>query len=311
MSNETLTQTNDTIEIGQDRYLFTQETQEHLTRFYSSEYPKEISVVSIHEPHSASEAQFQLFKGLESFFGSNPELISQTIFLSEGTSANKPISVQGLINEEPHPSDDMIKRVLQTHLITGYMAYEWKYNTGIPIIGTEDEGLYELSRRFASLCLDDPNAVFQHVTLTEDIKFDIPLEDAWDFIVAARNKQMALTLIEQTKQYRNPMLFTHWCHIKDERPQSHLQADDIIKSIMLEVKYLGPLMGPTMFPWSMEGEDWWLYRNVKTDTEMNDIDYYLSQAGIGYTFLKPKGIEKETSEDVKNYRQVFRFQRKL
>lgn len=60
----------------------------------------------VDEPHDSSEGQFNLFKGLESFFDSNPGLVKQTIFLSEGTTANKPISVQALIDEEPHPTDE-------------------------------------------------------------------------------------------------------------------------------------------------------------------------------------------------------------
>lgn len=127
MAKEQLQPIGDSIEIGTARYNISQEARQFFDGSHSSNYPKDTSVVIIGEPHESSEGQFNLFKGLESFFASNPKLVEQTIFLSEGTAAGKPISVQPLINEDPHPSDETIRQVLQSHLITGYMAYEWKY----------------------------------------------------------------------------------------------------------------------------------------------------------------------------------------
>ena len=83
MSDERLKYTGNTIEIGRERYKFTQETQQFLIPYFSSDYPKRTSVVIINEPHASSEGQFNLFKGLESFFRSNPSLAKHTIFLSE------------------------------------------------------------------------------------------------------------------------------------------------------------------------------------------------------------------------------------
>ena len=40
---------------------------------------------------------------------------------------------------------------------------------------------------------------------------------------------------------------------------------------------------------------------------MNDINYYLEQAKIGYTFLDPKG--DVTLEDQARYNEVFKVQR--
>jgi len=304
MSDEQLKYSGNTIEIGRDRFSFTQETQQLLKPAYSSDYPKNTSVLIINEPHASSEGQFNLFKGLESFFRSNPGLTKKTMFLSEGTEAEKPISVQELISEEPNPSDEIIRQVLQSLTITGYMAYEWKMHQGIPIIGTEDQGLYELSRRFASLCRENPNAIFQHIKHTDGTKFDVPLENAWSFIIAARNKRIAQTLIDNVRKYKNPVLFVASDHVR--RPSPPEGMDRFINKRFIDAQYMG-MLGALQFPWSNAGKDWWLYKSVTKDCEMNDINYYLEQAKIGYTFLDPKG--DVTLEDQARYNEVFKVQR--
>lgn len=308
MPKEKIQKGQNTIEIGKRRYTFTPEIQQFLRPTDSSKYAKNTSAIIIGEPHESSEAQFNLMKGLELFFSANPELIKQTIFLSEGTAANKSISVQELVEEEPHPSDDIIKLVLQSHLITGYIAYEWKHQQGIPIEGTENDGLYALCRRFMSLCRENPLSAFQHFKNEDGTEFDVPLMHTLAFAIAARNKPIAQTLIEKVRVYHNPMLFVDWGHVKDERSRSQRKWDQIIKKDLIQAQYRGPI-GPLLFPWSMEGEDWWLYRYVSEDTETLDIHYYLEQAKIGYTFLEPKGIKRETAEDKESYKRIFRAQR--
>jgi len=308
MSHEALAETGDTIKIGTDNYKFTQETQQLLIKSYVSKYQKDTSVIIINESHDSSEGHYSLFKGLESFFASNPSLVKQTMFLSEGTTSNQPISIQALIDEEPHPTDDTIRQVLQSHMITGYMAYEWKHQDGIPIIGIEDEGLYALCRRFASLCRENPNAIFQHRKYEDGTEYDIPLLRAWAFLIAARNKRMAQTLVEHVRRYSNPMLFAAWDHIKDRRPPFEKKWDKHINRNLVSAQHMG-LMGALMFPWSMTGEDWFLFRNVPKDSETFDIDHYLKLARIGYTFLNPKGAENATPQDEENYKRIFRAQR--
>lgn len=310
MSDEKLSQADDAIEIGTERYLFTQQTKQFLDRAYTSTHPKDTSVVLLDEPHESSEGQFNLFKGLESFFASNPRLVEQTIFLSEGTAANKPISVQALIDEEPHPSDDVIRQVLQSHLITGYIAYEWKYQWGIPIMGVEDEGLYTLSARWASVVRENQGAIFQERRYTDHkLDHDIPLSTAWSFAVAARNKKIAETLIEQTSRFHNPMLFVAWDHLKDQRDKFSKNWDAIIKRNILKYKGSGPMyfMTAGFNPESM-GMPWEdLCELVPDDCEMFDIDHYLTQAKVGYTFVEPRG--SMTAQDTQNYNRIFRVQR--
>lgn len=308
MSKEKPTGRDGAIEIGAGTYSLTSETQQFLNPRHVSKYRKDASVVIINEPHESSEGHFNLFKGLEAFFASNPELIQDTIFLSEGTAANEPISVQELIDEDPRPTDRTIRQVLQSHLITGYMAYEWKHQQGIPIIGTEDEGLYDLSRRFASLCREDPEAIFQHLKYRDGTEFDIPLRHAWGFIIAARNKRIAQTLMEQIGIYNNPMLFVAWDHIKDARHRFMKRGENLIKERFVAARHMGSL-GQLVFPWSRAGENRWLYEYVTEDTETFDIHHYLEEERIGYTFLEPEGIDNASPEDIEDYNRVFRDQR--
>lgn len=306
MSDEHLLQTNDTIEIGTDRYSFTQETQQFFNRAFASTYPKDTSVVILAEPHESSEGHFNLFKGLESFFASNPELVRQTIFLSEGTAANKPISVQALIDEEPHPSDDVIRQVLRSHLITGYMAYEWKHQQSIPIIGTEHEGLYTLSHLWASMCRENPNAVFQHRKYQDGKEHDIPLIYAWMFAVAARNKYIAQTFMETAQTYKNPMLFVAEDHVKRVLKGMDKQWVEIVKKNIINAQYMG-FMGMLQFELGVMGEGGQYIRVVPKDSELFDIEHYLEQERMGYAFLNPTTMTV-TPEDEKNYKRVFHNQ---
>lgn len=309
MSDEHLLRTTDTIEIGTDRYSFTQETQQFLNRAFASEYPKDTSVVILGEPHESSEGQFNLFRGLESFFASNPGLVEQTIFLSEGTTANKPISVQALIDEEPHPTDETIRQVLQSHLITGYMAYEWKHQQGVSMIGTEHTGLYTLSQRWASMCRENPNAIFQHRKYKDGTEHDISLQLAWAFAISARNKYIAQTLIEQTKTYKNPMLFVATDHVKNKLDPFVRKWVEIIKRNIIDAQYMSVFGQLTFIPGVMgeSGEE--LHRGVPEDCEKFDINHYLEQEKIGYTFLTSKGSDKVTPEDEENYTRLFHVQR--
>ncbi len=306
MSDERLGSQN-TIEIGNERYGFTTETQQFLKPSFSSTYPKDKSFLIIDEPHDSSEGQFYLFKGLESFLDSNPGLAQQTIFLSEGTTANKPISVAELVNEDSSPSDETIHEVLRSHLITGYMAYEWKHQQGIPIIGTEHEGLYTLSQRWASMCRENPKAVFQHRKYTDGTEHDIPLEHAWAFAIAARNKYIVQTFMEATQTYKNPMLFVAVDHVRGTLKGMYKGWVGIVKKNILHAQHSGMFSLFEFEPKVMGEPGERLELGVPEDSEMFDINHYLEQTRIGYTFLEPTKMTV-TPEDKENYKRVFHNQ---
>ncbi len=256
------------IEIGNSPYLLSKEAQRYIRVKYSSDYGKSRSVLIINEPHGDREGQFSLYKGLAIFFRDNPTAVSKTLFLAEGFPANQPISVESLIEVEPNPDDEVIREVLNTFLITGYMAYEWKYQRGIPIIGTENPLLYQLASRL-------------RLSSTEEEGFLL------DLAIVARNRSMAVTLVEQAKRYENPILFTGADHLTDHISNKNLQK---LKSINL---------GTFLPPEEIE---------ALKDFKNLGVDDYLKKEKLGYTFLVPRLTMKGLRIDRDFYERIFRIQ---
>src|SRR3972149_6171446 len=129
------------VEIGTSLYKFSTETQQYLfpvslkdyqtawlglppeSNLYAA-YKYDKSAIFVNDPHYNATAQFRIYKGLEVLFRDNPTLIQKSAFLAEGYPASQLISVQALIDQNPHPSDELIKKVLDSFLINGFMAYE-------------------------------------------------------------------------------------------------------------------------------------------------------------------------------------------
>jgi len=284
----------ETIRIGTSECLISKELQLECFITNISSYESTKSILTIGEPHSNAEAQFSLFRGLEFFFRDNPHLVGKTAFLAEGVPTNKSVSVRSLIEAEPHPSDELIKQTLSSFLITGYMAYEWKHQQGISIVGTEDQALYEMSREFATWCVENPNApfadVYKMVTETTGKKFTIPVSGAWEYAVTVRNKQIAYTLIEKTRSYENPILFVGNGHL-------NRVMNDAKYALLKELAEMGP-DGPFR-----------KYANAVTgECENHSVFYYLQQAKIGYTTLEPFGFDSKREE--MTYQKLFEAQRK-
>lgn len=236
------------IEINTSQYIISKEAQKYLTPVaIRSEYEKDRSVLIIQEAHNSTEGQYNLFRFLEIFFQENPKLASRTIFLAEGYPANKPLSVAELIQVAPKPTAELIWETLSTFLITGYMAYEWKHQRGIPIIGTEDPVIYGLGSRF----------------MAKQTPETMPLVE---LAGATRNKSIANTLIAQINNYGNPILFVGDGHLSGQ-----LTAEEIKE---IQVKNLISLLTPEELASLQRAENF-------------GIHYYLQQAKIGYNFFFP------------------------
>lgn len=253
------------IEIGSFPYLISKEAIGYLANVVQGEYsrkPKK-SVLMIGEPHFNPPGQFNLYKFLEIFFRDNPTLVPRTIFLAEGFPVNQPISVASLVKEEPNPSEELIMEVLESFLITGYMAYEWKYRKGIPIVGTEDPILYQISNRLWV------NGVSGEVGPLLGLSY------------VARNKSITDTLFEKAKRYLNPILFVGNTHL--DRTVSSEDQEKILEGIkkfltVEEFRYL-----------------------MKQNEELRNwgIHEYLGEKGIGYTFLDIRQGEDILGEQIK------------
>jgi hypothetical protein len=261
------------VEIGNSNYILSQEIQKYLKILQVSNYKKSKSVLIIEEPHYSPEGQINLYKGLERFFNEYPELVPKTIFLAEGLPANQHLSVKSLIDVEPNPDEKLIKEVLNTFLITGYIAYEWKYQKNIPIVGTEDKTLYNISAKlWVNLQEDEDN---------ED------LLNLWSFTVSARNKKIAQTLIEKTRSYDNPILFVGGKHLEKVFNDFHGINYNITDLYLKqdEVAYL-------------------------QNYEDLGIEDFLRDREIGFTFLAARSKPFEGERSVNLYTRLFKAQEK-
>ena len=284
------------IHIGGSDYLLSREMQMQCALVGVSGYESTRSILTIGEPHHNREAQFSLFRGLEIFFRDNPQLVKKTIFCAEGFPANEPISLQELIDAEPHPSDELIRETLNSFLITGYMAYEWKHQHGIPIIGTENRELYNLSREFATWYVKDPNSIFAEVLIEETETsgeiFVLTVEHGWTFAVDARNKFIASTLINAAHSYENPVLFMGQGHLVERQ-------DELTFNILQRLAMAAVAKKVGIFGNYLKSVD-------PTILENHAIHYYLQESMIGYSVLEPLGLYSKREEMA--YQRLFQAQ---
>lgn len=277
LSNSISTPKDRSIEIGNTKYLLSKEAQKYFTVYDVSDYEKTRSVIIIEEPHYSIEGQFSLYKGLEVFFKDNPSLINKTIFLSEGLPSDQPISVKPLVDVNSNPDENLIRNVLESFLITGYIAYEWKYQKNIPIVGIEDNNLYQLSARLWVEIQNDKN--------------DQQVVALWNNTVVARNKSIANTLIVKTREYENPILFVGRLHLRKLSNDFGNSKPDSRNIPTIGSGELASLNG----------------------TDNLGIYDYLKNEKIGYTFLtaiskseSPKDIER----NINRYTDLFKAQQK-
>ena len=200
------------LDIGQDTLRLSPAAQEYLSLCAVSPYRAPRRVIIIEEPHEAVDRQFALLKGLEIFFADNPQILESgsVVFLAEGYPAWERLTVEPMVKAEPKPSDVLIKTVLETYLITGYVAYEWKHQRGIPIIGTEDPALYRMSARIWWQLQRGGSPACAVV---------------WPQTVAARNASMAEVLLAHAKTHACPILFAGGRHLVPLLPHEVLDDD--------------------------------------------------------------------------------------
>ena len=165
-------------------------SQEYLIVNGENTYPANQSVIIIQEPHYDTQAQVNLFLGLRQLFSEN-DIASNTTFLAEGVFANETVSVAPLVQVAPDPLDDTVHLILSSFLVTGYIAYEWQQEKGIPIVGTEDPDLYDAS---AALWIARENKI-------------------WPITVAARNERMVQVLNKTLRSNKIPILFVGGLHL--------------------------------------------------------------------------------------------------
>ncbi|MFH1918368.1 MAG: ankyrin repeat domain-containing protein [Planctomycetota bacterium] len=195
------------LQIGEQHCTLSANAQEYLTLTYQSDSPSPVSVVIVSEPHYYSRGQFNLYKGLDVFLAENRHLLSSLAFLAEGIEAHFELTVRPLISEEANPNDALIRKVLDSFLIPGYVAWEWKNQVGVPIVGTEDPYLYRASVEF--------------YTNKNSLPFALS--------ILARNERIAETVIEKTFEHHVLLLFVGGAHIRpiDDTVFSEAMSGDL------------------------------------------------------------------------------------
>ena len=199
-----------TLELAGQKLVLSREAQRWFQFDRKSNPTTRGSVLIIHEPHHDLKRHWNLFEGLRVLFADNPTLLEdgKTVLLAEGFPTGERVDLQPLIRTEPDPDDELLRRIMGTFLITGYMAYEWRWQNGLVIMGSEDPILHGLcARRHAAHWqklrqrrLPQSNPFFTIDRLT-------------GFVTQARNQAIAKTLIDLIKDGKTPILFVGGGHI--------------------------------------------------------------------------------------------------
>ena len=252
---------------------------DHFTIKRVSDYPAKRYAIIIGEAHDNLEQQFGILQGLEGLFQDNPWLKDPngTAFLTEAWPAEKPLSIAPLVEYESKPNDDTIYRGLASWLITGYIAFEWKHQLGIPFIGHEDPEFYRLSN-------------YLHWSIPKGIHAGKQLEKAKKLngnFVLGRNAASGKTLVNSLKKYLCPILFIGYGHVGPYRDDAEWVArsenppEDA--KPYFKIEELDGIVPPTQL------------RRL-SQTSPQSVASYLKQEKIGFIFLMPR---LDTSRDRK------------
>lgn len=266
------------LDVGSVHIRLSKQTQRHLVVAAQSDYPSSRKVMIVSEPHFEVGEQLGLFKGLETLFAENPSLSQggRSVFLAEGYPAHKPLSVHPLVQARSTPDERLVRSVLATFLIPGYVAVEWKHQWGIPIVGTEDPVLYRSSARL--WCELQDNQSPERAAL-------------WSATVGARNATIVRTLLTQLNLHECPFLFVGGKHLEPQALPRGLDTatwDGSKGSVSV-------------------GEVGRLY-----SAGLSGIAERLRERSIGFYFLTAKGPAvkdgKKEAENLGRYQALFRAQ---
>ena len=266
------------LEVAGLDYVLSEKAQKYLSVTSVSDYPARRKVLIIQEPHNELDRQFNLFKGLECLFEDNPRMLmeNRTTFLAEGLPQGEELPMAPLVQADPRPGDRLIRDVLSTFLIPGYVAYEWKHQTGIPIVGSEDQRLHRIS---AQIWTDlQKNRVGTKANL-------------WPYTVAARNQTITASLLQALKKYENAILFVGGRHLQGLADSEMLRPSDW--------QVLGELLS--------DGEARYLH-----GADAVGIVELLKSRGVGFYFISANGNPfpngKENQSQFSDYVALFQKQ---
>jgi len=272
------------MELGRSKCVLSASAQNYLAFNEKSSYPSDRNILIINDPHYQVANHYALYKGWENFVADNPHLKEKQrlVLLAEGYPSGQRLPVQRLIGTEPNPTDSLVKHVLHSFLITGYMAYVWKHQKDVPVVGTEDSDLYRACARIRAVRMN---------------RSDSALKKLFSLAIAARNEAMARTVLKHLREYDVPVLFLGADHLGS--PYAEIVIDEA------EWRNLAQ---------QFDKRDLDLVRKASK----HGVAHFLKEARIGYYYLTPyslePGWEKEASMRsrceqlyLKQYRKGFRF----
>ncbi len=164
----------------------------HLLVRQQTNPPRQKTVLIVQDPHWNAGAQWNLHRGLQILFAENPALVERTVLLGEGLPIQRSIEgLTALVAGSPDPSESLIRLVLASYTLPGYVTFEWASELGIPVYGVEDTTLYTESARS---------------WLANSF-------DLWRMVVVARNASMAAAAIGEIERGNLPILFIGGLHL--------------------------------------------------------------------------------------------------
>jgi len=241
----------------------------HLKVSQLSDYPAARRAVIIAEAHNNLNQQFAIFKGMEALFAENPWLRESgaTAFLTEAWPAGESLSVAPLVHRFPQPDDAMVFEALSSWLIPGYVAFEWKHQFGICLVGHEDARLYRLCNYLHWLCRSGRLA-------GDEQRLAGRIEG---LSVTARNQASAETFLNMLETYPCPFLFIGFGHV------GPYHADEAWLKDPATADTLSPEQWPQFTAFVSQEEV-----DVTRKASRRSIVSYLKERNIGYILLEPR-----------------------
>ena len=249
---------------------FSTDVQEYLSVIQVRRTGADRFVVLVCEPHGSGEAQSMMYLGLRYLFSENPQLVTNAIFLCEGAPAGAPISIEPLRRVEPAPEVDLLKRVLDSFLLPGYLGFQWASKVEIPTFGAEDDELYQIAVRFAA---NGCSPSSQNLSLV------------------SRNPSMAETACQWANAGKIPFLFLGLGHI-DKIPEGLFDVSRAGLSFRSQRFQVGP-RGQRLL---------WAATNC-------GVANLLGQQHVDYLVIQAYGQDKPASnDDILRYHRLFQAQ---
>jgi len=252
-----LRETAQTLQLGDRSLRLSHETQFYLRLVASSEDAHGLNIVIVEEPHYDLAAQWRVYQGLTSLLAEYPEIAAHAVFLAEGLEAGTALSVADVVAMAPDPLPETVRVVLRSFLLPAYVAYEWRHEAGVPILGTEDPALY---------------------TASAQLWAEKNYGESWLLTVTARNRGMAEAAQSAVAQGKVVFLFMGGRHLQGLHQHTYRAAQE----------RLGNMQDPHLAAALRSAKNWGVLDYLRDA----GIGYYVLVATSGRHEVAPQQAEE-------------------